>query len=164
MTYRTIVGVQILLIRDGAVLLARRRNTGFADAKWNAPGGKLEEGEDVVSAVIREAREEIGVHLRHDEVRMTSSIHIQAPKGQYRVLFIFSAESWTGDPHNREPDLCSELEWFPLEDLPGDTILSTRAGVELLQRGEHFGVYGWPDPALQAHDHRVNHVPAPVRG
>ncbi|WP_029893138.1 NUDIX hydrolase [Nocardia brasiliensis] len=146
--FRTIVGVQLLLIENGRVLLARRRNTGFADGQWNAPGGKLDEGEDVLTAIIREADEEIGVQLERDDVDLVASIHIQHPPGQTRIVFVFRARNWSGEPYNREPGSCSELRWFPLDELPDNTIQSTRAGLDLYRRGENFGVYGWPEPSL----------------
>ena len=49
-------------------LLAQRLNTGYADSEWNLPSGKLEEGEDLVAAVIREASEEIDVELDRKSV------------------------------------------------------------------------------------------------
>ncbi|MGW4743066.1 NUDIX domain-containing protein [Nocardia xishanensis] len=45
-------------------------NTGYADGQRNLPSGKLEDGEDVVDAVIRETHEEIGIQLDRDEVRL----------------------------------------------------------------------------------------------
>ncbi|MCA1702336.1 MAG: hypothetical protein LC808_03320 [Actinobacteria bacterium] len=39
------------------VLLALRDGTGYADGQWNLPSGKLEIGEDGVSALVREAAE-----------------------------------------------------------------------------------------------------------
>ncbi|MEV0033355.1 NUDIX domain-containing protein [Nocardia sp. NPDC050793] len=143
MPYTTVVDVLLLLSRDERVLLAQRHNTGYADGQWNLPSGKLEDGEDVVDAIIRETHEEIGLQLDRDEVRLISSIHYKAPEGHSRIGFVFTADRWDGEPENREPDKCSALEWFPLDQLPTDTVPYTAASVELFQRGEHFGLPGW---------------------
>ena len=63
MPYTAIVDVMLTLERDGQVLLAERSGTGYADGWYNLPSGKLEEYEDVVAAIIREAWEEVGVTL-----------------------------------------------------------------------------------------------------
>ena len=59
--YRTVVDVMLILVDGSRILLALREGTGYADGLWNLPSGKLEAGEDVVAAVIREAREEVGL-------------------------------------------------------------------------------------------------------
>ena len=47
------VDVFLLLTDVDRVLLALRSGTGYADGQWNLPSGKLEFGEDAISAVIR---------------------------------------------------------------------------------------------------------------
>ncbi|MFF3223978.1 NUDIX domain-containing protein [Nocardia suismassiliense] len=145
--FRSVIGVQLLLTKGDRVLLARRRNTEFGDGEWNAPGGRLDAGEDVLTAVIREAEEEIGVRVEREHVRMVASMHIQSPPGQALLVFIFQADTWSGEPWNREPERCSELRWFDVDDIPDDTILSTRAGLDMFRKNEHFGLYGWPEHA-----------------
>ncbi|QIS15515.1 NUDIX hydrolase [Nocardia arthritidis] len=143
MPYTSPVDVFLLLTRADLALLARRRNTGYADGMWNMPSGKLEDGEDVVAAVLREAAEEIGIVLSRNAVRMVTALHYRSPSGRGRVGFVFHAESWPGEPYNREPEKCSELGWFPLDDLPADTEPYTVAGIGLYRSGTHFGLAGW---------------------
>jgi 8-oxo-dGTP pyrophosphatase MutT (NUDIX family) len=85
------VDVLLILERDGCVLLAERSDTGYADGAYNLPSGKLEPGEDVVAAVIREAREEIGIRIERDAVRAVHVMHHRAPEGQTRVGWFFTA-------------------------------------------------------------------------
>ncbi|TDV54857.1 NUDIX hydrolase [Actinophytocola oryzae] len=152
MPYTSPVDVMLLLVRDGRVLLARRQNTGYADGQWNLPSGKLEDGEDVVAAIIREAREEIAIELGRGELDMAAALHCRHPDGQARVGFFFHARRWRGEPDNAEPHKCSEIGWFPLDRLPVDTVPYTRAGIELFLRREPFGLHGWPpiaEPAVE---------------
>lgn len=74
MSYTSFVDVMLLLVRDERVLLAQRSGTGYADGQWNLPSGKLEHGEDLVGALIREAREEIAIELKRDDLRMATSV------------------------------------------------------------------------------------------
>ena len=49
-----------LLISDGQVLLGMKKKS-FGAGKWNGFGGKVEEGETVEAAAIREMEEESGI-------------------------------------------------------------------------------------------------------
>ena len=50
-------------IRDGKVFLAKRQNTGDMGGRWEFPGGKIDAGEDFVTAIKREMNEEFGVEV-----------------------------------------------------------------------------------------------------
>ena len=47
--------------RDGKIFIAKRQMTGDMGGRWEFPGGKIEDGEDLETAVIREMQEEFGV-------------------------------------------------------------------------------------------------------
>jgi 8-oxo-dGTP diphosphatase len=92
MTVAPMHPVDVLLILTNAdhVLLALRDGTGYADGHWNLPSGKLEQGEDALSAVIREAREEIGVQLGSDAPRMVATVHHRCAARLARVGLVFA--------------------------------------------------------------------------
>ncbi|UGT43665.1 NUDIX domain-containing protein [Nocardia yamanashiensis] len=144
MAYTSFVDVLLIATRDDRVLLARRANTGYGDGLWNVPSGKLEPDEDVEAAVIREAKEEIGISLHRNDIRMSTVLHYRPPGGPGRVGFFFHATTWQGEPFNAEPHKCSELRWFPLDALPADTVPYITLGLDHFRRGLTFGVAGWP--------------------
>lgn len=47
--------------RDGKIFIAKRQNVGDMGGRWEFPGGKIEDGEDFVTAIKREMEEEFGV-------------------------------------------------------------------------------------------------------
>lgn len=48
--------------KDGKILLLQRSfKSRFDPGRWELPGGKIDHGEDLVEAVQREVREEVGV-------------------------------------------------------------------------------------------------------
>ena len=63
------VAVHVFLLRDDAVLLVRRCNTGFEDGKLSVVAGHVEPGESVTQAALRETSEEVGVTLSPDRLR-----------------------------------------------------------------------------------------------
>jgi colanic acid biosynthesis protein WcaH len=56
------VCVEVVLVHDGAVLLARRTNEPAA-GEWFWPGGRLYKGERLGDAARRVAREELGIDV-----------------------------------------------------------------------------------------------------
>jgi ADP-ribose pyrophosphatase YjhB (NUDIX family) len=60
---RPLVGVGVVVIKDGRVLLIRRGKPPSAGA-WSLPGGRQRLGETVREAARRELREETGVEAR----------------------------------------------------------------------------------------------------
>jgi 8-oxo-dGTP pyrophosphatase MutT (NUDIX family) len=145
--HTVVVDVMLILVRDGRVLLAERSGTGYADGALNLPSGKLDPGEDVIGAVIREAREEIGIHIERGAVRAVHVMHHRNPEGQTRVGWFFTADRWHGEPYNAEPHKCARLLWAPLDQLPDSTWPYTAAGLAQYRVGSPFSLHGFtPEP------------------
>jgi ADP-ribose pyrophosphatase YjhB (NUDIX family) len=135
-TNRHLVDVHILLIRDGEVLLSRRRSADEFDGLWHLPAGKLEFGESATVAAAREAGEEIGVVI--DPADLTSSGR------EARLGLFFHARRWTGAPENREPDKSYGLQWFSLDALPEESLIRYSAtGIRGLTMGTPYSELGW---------------------
>lgn len=146
--YRSIVDVHLFLVRDGCVLLTRRANTGFADGLLHLVSGHLEGGEDVVAAVAREAHEEVGVQVRREDLECVHVMH-HRHGDDARIGLFFRATRWEGEPVNREPEKCSEVAWWPLDDLPDDVIAYPAEAMRRIALGERFSLHGWTSVAGQ---------------
>lgn len=145
-SYATVVDVLLLLTREDRVLLALRHGTGYADGQWNLPSGKLEAGEHLVAALVREAAEEVGLSIRHGEAQLVATVHYRNPEGQARLGCFFHVACnprTQGEPVNAEPHKCAKIAWHPLDMLPENTVPYTAAGVELLRTGKPFAAVGW---------------------
>jgi 8-oxo-dGTP diphosphatase len=123
------VGVGVLVIRDGWVLLGKRKGAHGAGT-WAPPGGHLEFGETVEQCAKRETLEETGLVL--DSVcpgPFTNNIFADEKK-HYVTLFVTS--SWFfGEPKLLEPDRCSGWEWFDWTQLPTPLFKSVEALLSL---------------------------------
>lgn len=147
--YRSIIDALIILIRDGHVLLAQRQGTGYADGAWNLPSGKLEDGETISQAAIREGFEEIGIKFGEEALRFAHLIHYRNSHGAARVGVFFHVLEWEGEPYNAEPHKCARIQWFPFSRLPTGTYPYTAEGINAYLRGEHYSVLGWQDPSSE---------------
>ena len=72
--------IACIVYRDGKIFIAKRQMVGDMGGRWEFPGGKIEEGEDLETAVIREMQEEFGVTVSVGE-KITSGtfMHRQKP-------------------------------------------------------------------------------------
>ncbi|MCH8983258.1 MAG: NUDIX hydrolase [Acidobacteria bacterium] len=59
---RPLVGVGVAIVRDGKILLIKRRNEP-GKGLWAVPGGKVEYGETLRDAAVREVKEETGLDI-----------------------------------------------------------------------------------------------------
>ncbi|MEV0263654.1 NUDIX domain-containing protein [Streptomyces sp. NPDC050617] len=144
-----IAAVWILLLRDGRVLLSRRRATGYRDGWLSLVGGHLEDDESVRRGAVREAREEVGVDVTPGSVDVVSVVHRQADGS--RVDFFTACRDWTGEPFNAEPGKCSELVWSPVRELPADVVPYMRTAVANYRAGVWFESLDWPESPPQPH-------------
>lgn len=111
-----LVGANVLIIRDGNLLLGKRKG-GSGAGEWGLPGGHVEYGETFEECALREIEEEAG--MRADSVRFVGVTHqAYQSSSKHYVNFLFIAEGVTGEPYVAEPEFCEEWQWFPLTDLP----------------------------------------------
>lgn len=144
MADRHLVDVHVLLVRDGQLLLTQRRdaNPEF-DGRWHLPSGKLDAGESVLDAAVREAEEEVGVLIDPADLRHVHTTHVNGSGPEPRLGLFFEARCWLGEPTNREPDKCAAISWFSLDDLPAELIAYPAAGIRAYRTDMRFSVLGW---------------------
>jgi 8-oxo-dGTP diphosphatase len=109
------VGVGVIVLRDGLVLLGKRRGSHGAGT-WALPGGHLEFGESVAQCAKRELEEETGLSLQAAVSGPYTSDVFAAEAKHYVTLFVIG--SARGEPQVREPGKCSAWQWFRWSDLP----------------------------------------------
>ena len=60
-----------------------------------------------------------------------------------RLDFFFEAKRWKGNIKNMELQKCDDLSWFPLDDLPDNTIPCVREAVRCYRKGVVYSEHGW---------------------
>jgi 8-oxo-dGTP diphosphatase len=64
-------------------------------------------------AMIREAKEELGIVIDPADLEFAHVMHRWTPgEDTARVSFFFAATRWAGDVINAEPHVCAGLIWF----------------------------------------------------
>ena len=100
--------------QDGRVLLIKTMNRGY-----DATGGQIEEGEDLITGVLREIEEESGIKAK---VKCLCGVYSNVGKYKYydgvttvptKVMFDFICEYESGECRTSEES--SEVLWVPKE-------------------------------------------------
>jgi len=122
-----------VVIHEGQALLVRRANPPDAGL-WGFPGGKIDFGETVADAAVRELLEETGITGEAQEVITTLDILVPSDNGDIRQHYILIAVRcrWlSGSPMAGDDAL--EARWFPIDDLDPAT-LPMSADVDVIAR------------------------------
>ena len=110
------IGVGVIVIKNGKILLGKRKNA-HGEGCWGFPGGHLELNEEIEECAIREVNEEIGISIKNiRKATFTNDIFGKENK-HYVTLFIVSDFAF-GEVKLMEPEKCEKWEWFEWNNLP----------------------------------------------
>lgn len=138
--FKLIPSVYLLLIRDDKILLSRRANTGYEDGNYGLVASHAESGEKFTDGLAREIREEAGIEL----VGVKHALTMHRNCGDHeRVDLFFTAENWTGEITNMEPEKCDDISWWSIDELPENIIPYIRRAIECQQQGISYCEFGW---------------------
>ncbi len=99
MASRIHVAVGVLIDVKDCVLLTRRLKGTHLAGYWEFPGGKVEAGESVQTALARELQEELGTKIGKTVPLMT----VSHDYGEKQVLLdVHQIKDWDGEPHGAE--------------------------------------------------------------
>jgi len=119
--FKLIASVYLVLITDNKILLSRRYNTGYFDGNYSFPAGHLDGNETLKQGIVREAKEEIGIDLKPNDLELIHVMNRKIPNDE-RLDFFFNTKKWLGEPKIMETDKCDDLSWFELNNLPKNII------------------------------------------
>ncbi|MFC7343219.1 nucleotide triphosphate diphosphatase NUDT15 [Saccharopolyspora griseoalba] len=128
------VGTSAVVVRDGDVLLGRRKGAHGA-GDWSFPGGKIDPGEAPEDAAVRELLEETG--LRASGVATIGWTSDVFPDDGLHYITLHHLITADGVPEVREPDKVESWSWHAWDALPGPLFTPVRALVDT----------GWRPPA-----------------
>ena len=110
------VAVGAIVVHEGRLLLVQR-GRGAALGKWAPPGGRVEFGEALADAVVREVREETGIEVRASALAGWVERTGSDPEPYHYVILDFFAVP-TGATDLTPGDDAADARWVPLAEVP----------------------------------------------
>jgi len=110
--------VEGLVLHNGRALMFKRsENSRHFPGVWVDPGGHIDEGEDPMTAIIREIFEETGVKVGPENVKLKAiSTHYHHNMKETYLSFIFLAKI-PDFQEAKKDDVEGQSEWIPIRKL-----------------------------------------------
>jgi len=110
---RMVVTLIGLVNSENYILISNRKNRSQFSGFWEFPGGKVEKGESLSEALIRETKEELGLNLNPSCISPLT-FSVDRNKEQETLLLLFICRKWECQPKSMEGQ---ELKWIKPLDL-----------------------------------------------
>ncbi|MES2006514.1 MAG: 8-oxo-dGTP diphosphatase [Patescibacteria group bacterium] len=106
-----------IIQKEGRVLLGMKKQ-GFGAGRWNGFGGKVEEGETIEAAAVRETMEESGITvISFDKVAVIEFEFYNIPR--VHEVHAFLVTEFTGEPIESDE---MKPQWFGVKEVPYDSM------------------------------------------
>lgn len=130
----------IIKNKNGEILLQRRQGTKLWPGYLALPAGHIDEGENAYEAVLREAREELGVTISIEDIIDVFVVNRKNKSLPPYYDVYFEISKYIGQIRINEPEKCSELVWCNPTNLPDDMIDFEKEAMENNAKGIKFSV------------------------
>ncbi len=104
----------LVIPHDGERVLLGMKKRGFGAGKWNGFGGKVEPGEAITDAALRELREECGITASSVTFRGQHTFQFVGDPVALEV-HVFETRDWNGEPTESDE---MRPDWFAKKDIP----------------------------------------------
>jgi mutator protein MutT len=110
----------LLFLRRGDELLLAMKKRGFGAGRYNGVGGKVDPGETIEQALVRECQEEIDVTpIYYRKVAEHDFIQEQGETPWRMYVHAYVCDKWEGEPVETEE---MAPKWFTIDNIPYDTM------------------------------------------
>lgn len=116
--------VAAVMVRESRVLICQRTEEQAFALQWEFPGGKVEPGEELPSALVRELSEELGVRAVVEQE--VATVQHQYAEGLAVELHFFLVREFAGEIENR---IFRQIRWEEREALDVESFLEADRGV-----------------------------------
>jgi len=128
----------VFLVNDDTQeLLLAMKKRGFGVGKLNGVGGKVQAGEPIEAAAVREAQEEVLVRIQEkDLVKVAELTFHFKDKPEWSInCHVFFTRTWEGEPAESEE---MAPEWFDISNLPFDRMwIDDKYWLPMVLRGDY---------------------------
>lgn len=116
--------VHMIISKDNKILIQKRKGSKLWPGYYALPAGHIDEGENQFDALVREAKEELGIKLDPKDiinsyvVLRRNYFEIDGKRLEPYIDYYFEINKYKGTPKIMEEDKCDELIWADIDNLP----------------------------------------------
>lgn len=105
----------LVIVYDDQRILLGMKKRGFGEGRWNGFGGKVQAGETVEAAALRELQEEVGMTTDTLQKRGVLRFSFAEKRDETLVVHLFSTTHFSGEPQESEE---MRPQWFTHDAVP----------------------------------------------
>ncbi|MEV5239563.1 NUDIX domain-containing protein [Streptomyces cinnamoneus] len=124
------LGVAVIVVGPAGRVLLGEHHTGV----WECPGGKVDPGESIEAAAVRELHEETSLDAYEGSVEVIAML-VDEVSGINRVTAVAIVTAFDGDPAATEPHLVASWQWRGAHDLPEPLFVPTAQALRAWRPG-----------------------------
>ena len=145
--FKSLSAVMLLLTRktdnNEEILFQKRKNTGYCDGYYDlSASGHVDDNESMKRAMCREAKEELGIDIKEEDLEFVCIIHINF-NGRIYYNGYFKTDRWCGEPIINETEKNEELKWFNINNLPSNIVNDRMIAIQNYKSNIKYSEYGW---------------------
>ena len=116
--------VHMIILKNNKILLQKRTGSKLWPGYYALPAGHIDEGENQYEALIREAKEELGIEIDLNNiinsyvVLRKNYFKIDGKQLEPYIDYYFEIKDYDGKPKIMEEEKCDELIWADINNLP----------------------------------------------
>lgn len=116
--------VHMLIIKNNKILLQKRKGSKLWPGYYALPAGHIDEGETQFDALVREAKEELGIKINPKDIMNSYVVlrrnyfEIDGKQLEPYIDYYFEIKEYEGTPKIIEKEKCDELIWADINNLP----------------------------------------------
>ncbi len=135
------VSVNLVVSQDDKICLMRRYNTGWNDGMYALMGGHVEDGENPLDAAVREAKEELGITVKQENLSHLLTMAVSPD----HIYLYFGCSNYQGTVTNMEPDQCDDIRFFDKTSLPDNIIGADKKALTTIftKQEQKYETYGY---------------------
>jgi len=105
----------LCIIHNHPRVLLGMKKRGFGKGRWNGFGGKVEKGEEIIEATLRETKEEAGIRPHDIERVGILDFAFEGNEEEILEVHIFKGSTFDGEPTESEE---MKPQWFYIDEIP----------------------------------------------
>lgn len=129
---------RLILQKDNKILLLRQTKPNGGN--HSLVGGTIESDEFAKQTLIRESKEEAGIVLKAEDLKLVHVLH-KRKDNTHRMTLYFHATHWYGEVKSREKNKFAAVTWFPLDDLPSNLTGTVQHVLQQYRKGKLYSKF-----------------------